>query len=86
MFLAQENARKTLETGVTTVRDLGAADYADIAMRDLIAQGQMPGPRMFVAGYGLQITRGRTPSPNTADGVGRGVARGAPAGGGRART
>ncbi len=69
VFLAQENARKTLETGVTTVRDLGAADYADIAMRDLIAQGLMPGPRMFVAGYGLQITRGRTPSPNTADGV-----------------
>jgi imidazolonepropionase-like amidohydrolase len=69
VFLAQENARKTLETGVTTVRDLGAADYADIAMRDLIAQGQMPGPRMFVAGYGLLITRGRTPSPNTADGV-----------------
>jgi imidazolonepropionase-like amidohydrolase len=69
VFLAQENARKTLETGVTTVRDLGASDYADIAMRDLIAQGQMPGPRMFVAGYGLQITRGRTPSPNTADGV-----------------
>ena len=31
----------------------------------------MPGPRMFVAGYGLQITRGRTPSPNTADGVDR---------------
>ncbi len=69
VFLAQENARKTLETGVTTVRDLGAADYADIAMRDLIAQGLMPGPRMFVAGYGLQITRGRVPSPNTADGV-----------------
>jgi imidazolonepropionase-like amidohydrolase len=69
VFLAQENARKTLETGVTTVRDLGAADYTDIAMRDLIAQGQMPGPRMFVAGYGLLITRGRTPSPNTADGV-----------------
>jgi imidazolonepropionase-like amidohydrolase len=68
VFLAQENARKTLETGVTTVRDLGAADYADIAMRDLIAQGQMPGPRMFVAGYGLMITRGRTLSPNTADG------------------
>jgi imidazolonepropionase-like amidohydrolase len=69
VFLAQENARKTLETGVTTVRDLGAADYSDIAMRDLIAQGQMSGPRMFVAGYGLMITRGRTPSPNTADGV-----------------
>jgi imidazolonepropionase-like amidohydrolase len=69
VFLAQDNARKTLETGVTTVRDLGASDYADIAMRDLINNGQMVGPRMLVAGYGLQITRGRTPSPNTADGV-----------------
>jgi imidazolonepropionase-like amidohydrolase len=69
VYLAQENARKTLETGVTAVRDLGASDYADIAMRDLIANGQMTGPRMFVAGYGLMVTRGRTPSPNTADGV-----------------
>jgi imidazolonepropionase-like amidohydrolase len=70
VYLAQDNARKTLETGVTTVRDLGASEYADIAMRDLINNGQMPGPRMFVAGYGLQITRGgRGPSPGTADGV-----------------
>jgi imidazolonepropionase-like amidohydrolase len=70
VYLAQENARKTLETGVTTVRDLGAAEYADIAMRDLINSGRMAGPRMFVAGYGLQITRGgRGPTPNTADGV-----------------
>jgi imidazolonepropionase-like amidohydrolase len=69
VFLAQENARKTLEAGVTAVRDLGAANYADIAMRDLIAQGLMPGPRMYVAGYGLLITRGPTPTPNTADGV-----------------
>jgi imidazolonepropionase-like amidohydrolase len=69
VYLAQDNARKTLETGVTTVRDLGAADYADIAMRDLIAGGQMAGPRMFVAGYGLMVTRGRTSTPNTADGA-----------------
>jgi imidazolonepropionase-like amidohydrolase len=68
VYLSQDNARKTLETGVTTVRDLGASEYADIAMRDLINNGQMVGPRMFVAGYGLQITRGRNPSPNTADG------------------
>src|SRR5262249_61628387 len=56
-FLAQENARKTLETGVTTVRDLGASEYLDIAMRDLINQGAMIGPRMFVSGYGLQKAR-----------------------------
>lgn len=47
------NARRTLETGVTTVRDLGASNYADIAMRDSINKGAMIGPRMFVSGYGL---------------------------------
>jgi len=68
VFLAQDNARKTLETGVTTVRDLGAANYSDIAMRDLIAMGKLAGPRMFVAGYGLQNTRGTQTTPNTAHG------------------
>ena len=47
------NALKTLESGVTTVRDLGASGYADIAMRDSIARGVIPGPRIFLAGYGL---------------------------------
>jgi imidazolonepropionase-like amidohydrolase len=56
VFLAQENARKTLEAGVTTVRDLGASHYNDIAMRDLINRGAMIGPRMLVAGYGLHVT------------------------------
>ena len=36
VFMAQENARKALEAGVTAVRDLGAQEYADLAMRDLI--------------------------------------------------
>src|SRR5205807_1014777 len=39
VFLAQENARKTLESGVTTARDLGASGGADLAMRDLIQMG-----------------------------------------------
>ena len=74
VFLAQENARKTLETGVTTVRDLGASDYADIAMRDLINRGAMMGPRMFVSGYGLFVSsspaRPGVPTPaGQADGV-----------------
>jgi imidazolonepropionase-like amidohydrolase len=56
VFLAQANARKTLEAGVTTVRDLGASHYSDIAMRDLINRGAMLGPRMFVSGYGLHVT------------------------------
>src|SRR5580693_4022656 len=70
VYLSQGNAKKTLETGVTTVRNLGASDYADIAMRDLINNGMMAGPRMFVSGYGLTISRGgRGASPGTADGV-----------------
>jgi len=56
VYLAQVNAKHTLETGVTTVRDLGSWDYMDIAMRDLIASGAMVGPRMFVCGYGLHPT------------------------------
>ena len=75
VFLAQENARRTLETGVTTVRDLGSWEYTDLAMRSLIDRGAMVGPRMFVAGYGLQITSspyrpgGGPPGPGQADGV-----------------
>lgn len=53
VMAAAENARRTLETGVTSVRDLGASNYSDIAMRDAIARGDMVGPRMFVSGYGL---------------------------------
>jgi imidazolonepropionase-like amidohydrolase len=63
VFLAQDNARRTLETGVTTVRDLGASGDADFAMRDLIAMGAMVGPRMFVAGQGISAGRGWTPDP-----------------------
>jgi imidazolonepropionase-like amidohydrolase len=74
MVLAQANLTKTLETGVTTVRDMNAAEYTDVAMRDLIRLGAFTGPRMFVVGYGLGITRqpyrpGALPGPGTADGV-----------------
>jgi imidazolonepropionase-like amidohydrolase len=68
VYLAASNAKKTLETGVTTVRDLGSQNYSDIAMRDLINKKLMTGPRMFVAGYGLQIQRGANVTPNTATG------------------
>jgi imidazolonepropionase-like amidohydrolase len=54
--LAQENARKTLEAGVTAVRDLGSTEYMDIAMRNLINRGAMQGPRMFVSGWGIRAT------------------------------
>jgi len=71
VMMAAENARRTLETGVTTVRDLGASNYTDIAMRDSIAKGAMVGPRMLVAGYGLsKLTT--APRAGTPSGAARG--------------
>ncbi len=76
VFLAQDNARHALECGVTTVRDLGAFDYSDIAMRDLINRGAIIGPRMFVSGYGLRTTNAPVkPGSTSFDG---GVADGVP--------
>jgi imidazolonepropionase-like amidohydrolase len=75
LFLARKGAMRTLEAGVTTVRDLGADQYMDIAMRDLINRGEMIGPRMFVCGYGLYITNtpykpgSNPPAGGIADGV-----------------
>lgn len=75
VFLARKGAMRTLEAGVTTVRDLGADQYLDIAMRDLINRGEMIGPRMFVSGCGLSITSspfkpiGSAPGCGVADGV-----------------
>ncbi len=75
VFLARKGAMRTLEAGVTTVRDLGADQYMDIAMRDLINRGEMIGPRMFVCGYGLYITNTpykpgmNPPAGGIADGV-----------------
>jgi len=75
VFLARKGAMRTLQAGVTTVRDLGADQYMDIAMRDLINRGEMIGPRMFVVGYGLNITNTpykpgiNPPAGGIADGV-----------------
>ena len=52
------NARKTLLAGFTTVRDLGSRDFADVALRDAIAAGRVPGPRMLVAVKSLSATGG----------------------------
>jgi imidazolonepropionase-like amidohydrolase len=52
------NARATLRAGVTTVRDVGASGYTDVALRDAINDGDIPGPRMLVSGPALGITGG----------------------------
>src|SRR6185436_745247 len=48
-----EYARRTLMAGVTTVRDLGSRDYLDVGLRQAIAAGVTPGPRMLVATHAL---------------------------------
>jgi imidazolonepropionase-like amidohydrolase len=51
-------AKATLEAGFTTLRDLGTegAGYADVSLRDAIASGMIPGPRLFVATRALVAT------------------------------
>jgi imidazolonepropionase-like amidohydrolase len=57
-LLGAKNARVTLEAGFTTVRNLGAKDYADIALRDAINDGDVIGPRIVASGPALGITGG----------------------------
>ena len=57
-----KNARITLNAGFTTVRNVGASGYTDVALRDAINAGDVPGPRMLVSGPALGITGGHSPS------------------------
>jgi imidazolonepropionase-like amidohydrolase len=52
------NARKTLHAGFTTIRNVGASGYSDVAVRDGINEGEYEGPRMLVSGPPLGITGG----------------------------
>jgi imidazolonepropionase-like amidohydrolase len=53
-----KNARVTLNAGFTTVRNVGADGFTDVALRDAINAGDVPGPRMLVSGPPLGITGG----------------------------
>ncbi len=52
------NANRTLQAGFTTVRNVGAGGFADVALRDAIVSGEIPGPRLVVSGPALGITGG----------------------------
>jgi imidazolonepropionase-like amidohydrolase len=52
------NAEKTLLAGFTTVRNVGSSGQTGLALRDRIAQGVIPGPRMFVSGPSVSVTGG----------------------------
>jgi imidazolonepropionase-like amidohydrolase len=50
-------AKKTLEAGFTTVRDLGSSDYVALGLRNAIQAGAIEGPRMLIANYAIGSTR-----------------------------
>ena len=51
-------ARRTLEAGFTTCRNLGADEFVDIALKKAIEAGKIPGPRLFVSGMAIGSTGG----------------------------
>ncbi|HEX4496889.1 MAG TPA: amidohydrolase family protein [Thermoanaerobaculia bacterium] len=56
--VAHVYARRTLEAGFTTVRDVGAAEFIDVALRNAIDRGDVEGPRMQVATLAVGSTGG----------------------------
>ena len=80
-LIGAKNARLTLLAGFTTVRNVGAHDFTDVALRDAINAGELPGPRMLVSGPALGITGGHCDNNMlpfeyhaTGDGVADGIA------------
>lgn len=57
-FAAVLNARKTLEAGFTTVRDVGSKPFLAVDLRDAIDEGFLVGPRVVASGPGISITGG----------------------------
>ena len=78
-----KNARKTLLAGFTTIRNVGGGEWSDIALRDAIRDGLVPGPRIFAAANSLGITGGHCDTngyrpdlatePGPADGIANGI-------------
>jgi imidazolonepropionase-like amidohydrolase len=63
------NARRTLEAGFTTVRDVGAPGFADVSLMKAIDSGMIPGPRILGAGNALGITGGHCDETGWAPGI-----------------
>ena len=63
------NAKRTLEAGFTTVRNLGAGGFADIALMKAIDSGMVPGPRMIASAHALGITGGHCDVTGWAPGI-----------------
>jgi imidazolonepropionase-like amidohydrolase len=57
-FAAVVNARKTLDAGFTSVRDVGSDPFLAVDLRNSINEGLIPGPRIVASGPGISITGG----------------------------
>jgi imidazolonepropionase-like amidohydrolase len=58
-------AKRTLMAGFTTVRDLGSGDFVDVALRNAIGSGRIPGPRMLVSLKSIGTTGGHCDPTNS---------------------
>jgi imidazolonepropionase-like amidohydrolase len=73
------NSRITLDAGFTTIRNVGASGYSDVALRDAINDGEIAGPRIRASGPALGITGGHCDNnllPREYDVTAEGVANG----------
>ncbi len=57
-------AERTLKAGFTTVRDLGAGEGMNVSLKRAIANGAIPGPRMFTSGRSIATTGGHADPTN----------------------
>ncbi len=57
-LIGAQHAREVLESGFTAGRDVGARHFSDVALRNAIDEGRIPGPRLQVAAHALGITGG----------------------------
>ncbi|MGC4028028.1 MAG: amidohydrolase family protein [Steroidobacteraceae bacterium] len=64
LLIAVDNARRTLEAGFTTIRDLGSDTHSVTALRDAIAAGLVQGPTIVAAGRAISITGGHGDGAN----------------------
>jgi imidazolonepropionase-like amidohydrolase len=84
-ILSTVYARRTIEAGFTTVRDVGSVDFLDVGLRNSIAKGVVPGPRMLVCVHALGAVGGHSdrnglrhdllPQRREADGIASGPDR-----------
>jgi len=63
------NARRTLDAGFTTVRDVGAPGFADVSLMKAIDSGMVPGPRVIPSAHALSITGGHCDETGWAPGI-----------------